>query len=52
MTIGFKCGHSLTVKRDVSEAPKCPECGERIVARVTGAEPRFTGTCSGPYKRG
>lgn len=48
MTILFKCGHRTSVERDVKTAPQCEECGERIVARVEGATPRFTGACSGP----
>lgn len=49
MTISFKCGHgSIEVKRDVSDPPSCPECGERVVARVQNATPVFKGACSGP----
>ena len=48
MTITFKCGHRMELERDVKSAPVCKECGNRIVASVTGATPRFTGACSGP----
>ena len=48
MMVTFKCGHVITLKRDVKEAPVCPECGERIVKQVTGAQPVFRGACSGP----
>lgn len=48
MTVIFKCGHRVGVERDVKTAPKCPECGERVIARVEGATPKFTGACSGP----
>jgi len=48
MTITFRCGHTLTLPRDVAAAPVCA-CGERVVSRVAGATPRFTGTCSGPF---
>lgn len=49
MTVVFKCGHpAVTVERDVQTAPVCPVCGERIVRNVTGATPRFSGTCRGP----
>ena len=47
MTITFKCGHRIELPRDVKDAPVC-HCGERIVASVSGATPRFTGACSGP----
>lgn len=48
MTVRFVCGHSVACERDVKEAPRCPECGERRVARVTGATPTFKGACQGP----
>jgi hypothetical protein len=48
MTVEFRCGHTLDLPRNVAAAPVCP-CGERIVSRVSGAVPRFVGTCSGPY---
>lgn len=48
MTVTFKCGHSQKFERDVQDAPRCMACGERIVARVTGARPTFTGSCKGP----
>jgi len=49
MTVQFKCGHAaIEVKPDVADPPRCPDCGERVVSRVTGATPRFTGACRGP----
>ena len=49
MTVTFRCGHPpVPVERDVKEAPRCPVCDERIVKTVTGATPRFSGTCQGP----
>ena len=48
MTVTFKCGHRMDLPRKVDETPRCPTCGERIVKSVTGATPRFTGSCSGP----
>ena len=47
MTITFKCGHTVELPREVKDAPVC-QCGERIVARVTNAQPVFRGACSGP----
>lgn len=47
MTVIFKCGHRDTLERTAQSA-QCKQCGERIVARVEGATPRFTGACSGP----
>lgn len=48
MTVTFKCGHTLKVERDVKTAPRCQQCGERVVARVSDAMPTFKGACSGP----
>lgn len=48
MTITFKCGHKQDLKRDFDDVPRCQSCGERVVKSVTGATPRFTGSCSGP----
>lgn len=49
MTVTFRCGHpSIEVKRDVTVAPECPQCGERVVARVANATPTFKGSCRGP----
>lgn len=48
MTVTFKCGHTASVPKEASAAPQCQACGERVVARVTGATPRFTGACKGP----
>lgn len=48
MTVTFKCGHRVNAERDVKTAPVCPECGERVVARVDGARPTFKGACTGP----
>ncbi len=52
MTIVFKCGHALKVPRDVTDPPRCATCGERIVARVMDATPKFTGACKGPLVKG
>ncbi len=49
MTITFRCGHSVSVPREVAAAPACGTCGERVVSRVEGAIPRFVGACRGPY---
>lgn len=49
MTITMRCGHTpIEMKKDKMTTPICPECGERVVKSVTGATPRFTGTCTGP----
>lgn len=48
MTVTFRCGHSVILPRNVSVAPRCL-CGERVVSRVEGAQPHFTGTCAGPF---
>jgi DNA-directed RNA polymerase subunit RPC12/RpoP len=49
MTVSFRCGHkAIDVKAEVNEPPRCPECGERVVSRVTNAVPRFKGACKGP----
>lgn len=49
MTISFKCGHpTVTVERSVSEPPRCPQCGERVITRVLNATPVFKGACKGP----
>lgn len=49
MKVKFKCGHrEIEVAADVAVPPKCPECGERIVARVSNATPKFRGACKGP----
>lgn len=48
MTVTFRCGHSVTVPREAAAAPICA-CGERVVARVSGATPRFVGACRGPH---
>lgn len=49
MTVTFRCGHAaVEVGGDVKTPPTCPVCGERVVSRVTGATPRFTGACTGP----
>lgn len=48
MTVTFKCGHRQDVPSDVQAPPTCSACGERVVARVEKATPRFTGTCTGP----
>lgn len=50
MTVIFKCGHEVTLPRAVEAAPVCQQCGERIVARVLGATPTFTGACRSPLK--
>ena len=47
-TVTFKCGHSEAFERGVASPPSCRVCGERIVARVSGATPTFTGACRGP----
>ena len=48
--IEMRCGHApIEMKRgELKSAPICPECGERVVKCVTGATPRFTGSCTGP----
>jgi predicted RNA-binding Zn-ribbon protein involved in translation (DUF1610 family) len=49
MKVSFKCGHaSVTLERSVSESPRCPQCGERVVTRVSDATPVFKGACKGP----
>lgn len=48
MTVTMKCGCRIEVPRDAKSAPLCETHGERIVQSVTGAKPRFTGTCTGP----
>lgn len=48
MTVTFRCGHRVTLDRTAQSAPVCA-CGERVVANVTGATPRFTGACRGPH---
>lgn len=49
MRVTFKCGHpSIALERTASAPPRCPQCGERVVARVTGATPSFKGACQGP----
>lgn len=48
MIVTFKCGHSADVPREVQSPPSCQQCGERVVARVEKATPRFTGECKGP----
>jgi transcription initiation factor IIE alpha subunit len=48
MTITFKCGHRMSLERDVKTAPQCEQCGERVVASVSGAKPTFKGACTGP----
>jgi hypothetical protein len=49
MTVTFKCGHrEIEVQADVVVPPRCPECGERVVVRVSKATPRFKGACKGP----
>ena len=49
MTIRFACGHpTIEVERTADVAPKCPVCGERVVALVLNATPKFTGACKGP----
>lgn len=47
MVVIFKCGHKKEIARDVTSAPIC-DCGERIVKQVSGATPKFTGSCQGP----
>lgn len=49
MLVTFRCGHSQTVPATIAAAPTCVTCRERIIARVNGAQPHFTGTCSGPF---
>lgn len=49
MKVSFKCGHpSIEVERSATAAPQCPQCGERVVTRVTNATPTFRGACQGP----
>jgi len=48
MTVTFRCGHRVDVLPSFSVTPVCG-CGERVVARVAGARPRFTGACAGPF---
>jgi len=48
MTVTFRCGHSVTLERDAKEPPVCPQCAERVVSKVQGATPRFSGACRGP----
>lgn len=47
--IEWRCGHSVEVARaEMPSSPICQTCGERVVTRVTGATPKFTGSCTGP----
>ena len=49
MTITMRCGHPpIDLPRGTDKIPICPQCGERRVASVSNATPKFTGTCSGP----
>ena len=48
MTVTFRCGHAVILPRDTALTPLC-YCGERVVSRVDDAEPKFVGTCVGPY---
>ena len=53
MKVSFTCGHgAIEVAADVQVPPRCPECGERVVKRVTNATPRFKGACKGPLVKG
>ena len=49
MIVGFRCGHVMSLPREAAAAPVCAICGERVVSRVSGAEPKFVGACRGPY---
>lgn len=49
MTVTFRCGHRQTHLKAAAAAPVCATCGERVVARVSGAAPTFRGACRGPY---
>jgi uncharacterized paraquat-inducible protein A len=47
--IQWRCDHAIEVPRaEMPTSPICPQCGERIVKQVSGATPKFKGTCSGP----
>lgn len=49
MRVKFKCGHQeIEVKADVVIPPRCAECGERVIVRVSNATPKFKGACKGP----
>lgn len=50
VTVKFRCGHTLHVKREDihTVGAGCPQCGERVIAHVIGATPRFSGACTGP----
>lgn len=47
--VEMRCGHPpIEMKRSEMVTPICPVCNERVVKCVTGATPRFTGSCTGP----
>lgn len=48
MVIRFACGHLAKVSPTIQDAPVCPECGERRIARVSAPPPSIRGVCSGP----
>jgi transposase len=52
MRIWFRCRHSVEIDPDKVTSPTCPECGDRVVARVQLNElPRFRGAVTGPLVR-
>lgn len=45
----FTCGHVLVIQSSNPPTnPRCEQCGEARVARVTAARPTFRGAVSGP----
>lgn len=42
----FACGHGQAWSD--GQEPRCEQCGERRVSRVTAPAPRFRGVCTGP----
>ena len=50
VTVRFKCGHAVQLPREELQkaGAGCEQCGERVIAHVIGATPRFSGACSGP----
>jgi len=49
MRVTFGCGHAADVANTVSQAPTCPTCGVKTIARVSAPPPTFRGVCSGPH---
>jgi hypothetical protein len=48
ITLRFGCGHTQRWAEGDGE-PRCGQCGDTRVSRVTAPPPRITGAARGPY---